>query len=135
MNVALGRDEVGHKFRAGDHRTPEGSYRISGAARESRFYRFIPIDYPSEEDAKQGLASGRISTADYQRIRRAHERGETPPDDTAIGGNLGFHGEGKRWRGDSQDLDWTYGCIAMTDDEIDWITERVEPGVPVWIHP
>jgi murein L,D-transpeptidase YafK len=135
MKVALGREEIGPKTRSGDHRTPEGKYRISDKASASRFHLFLPIDYPSKEDAEAAFSEGRVSRAEYHRVVRAHERGAPPPHDTALGGNLGFHGEGDRWRGDSEDLDWTYGCIAVTDAEIEFIAERVEPGVPVWIHP
>ena len=78
---------------------------------------------------------GRISEEDFWRIWAAHQRGETPPSDTPLGGALGFHGEGERWRGDSADLDWTFGCVAMTDAEIDFLAERLEPGTPVEILP
>jgi murein L,D-transpeptidase YafK len=135
MKVALGREGVGHKWRSGDHRTPEGEYQIVGNARPGRFHLFLPIDYPSRGDAAAALAAGRLSRADYERILRAHAEGVLPPDDTPIGGNLGFHGEGDRWKGDSRHLDWTYGCIAVTDEEIELLASRVEPRVPVRIHP
>ena len=48
---------------------------------------------------------------------------------------LALHGEGERWRGDSADLDWTYGCVALGDEEIDFLAERVEVGTPVDIVP
>ena len=135
MRVALGRDARGHKLRSGDHRTPEGEYRVVGAARPGRHHLFLRIDYPSRRDAEVALAEGRLPRSDYERILRAHADGMPPPDDTAIGGNLGFHGEGDRWRGDSRHLDWTYGCIAVTDDEIELLVSRVDPGASVWIHP
>jgi murein L,D-transpeptidase YafK len=135
MQVALGRDAEGHKRRAGDHRTPEGDYQVVGSARPGRYHLFLPIDYPSPSDTEAAFVEGRLSKADYDRIREAHAAGALPPDDTAIGGNLGFHGEGDRWRGESRHLDWTYGCIALTDDEIELLAARVGPGVPVRIHP
>lgn len=135
MRVALGREPEGPKRDAGDWRTPEGSYRISAPSRPSRFHRFIPIDYPSLEDARLAFEEGRISRATFERILAAHERGLPPPGDTALGGALGLHGEGERWRGDSADLDWTYGCVALTDEEIDFIAERAEVGTPVVILP
>jgi len=135
VDIAVGRDEGGPKTRAGDHRTPEGRYQIVGASRTGRFHLFIAIDYPSRKDAAEALADGRLSEADYQRIMQAHERGVLTPHQTPLGGDLGFHGEGDRWQGDSQYLNWTYGCIGMRDDEIDFLAERLSPGVPVWIHP
>jgi hypothetical protein len=135
MTVALGRETDGAKMRAGDTRTPEGRYRVNGPARSSRFHLFIPIDYPSLDDARAARADGRISDAAYQRIAGAHARGEAPPGDTALGGQLGFHGEGERWRGDSVDLDWTNGCVGLSDADIDFLAARVEVGTPVAISP
>jgi len=133
--VALGRDDTGPKLRAGDWRTPEGRYRIAGPARPSRFHLFLPIDYPSVEDAERALAEGRLSRADHRRILDAHARGARPPADTALGGDLGFHGEGERWRGDSLHLDWTYGCVALSDPDLDFLVERVDPETIVEIAP
>jgi murein L,D-transpeptidase YafK len=135
MTVALGRDTDGPKRNAGDARTPEGYYRISGPPRPSRFYRFVPIDYPSMADAATARADGRLSEADYRRIAAAHGLGKPPPADTALGGHFGFHGEGKRWRGDSRYLDWTNGCIGLTDADVDFIAERTAIGTQVMIAP
>jgi murein L,D-transpeptidase YafK len=131
--VALSR-EKGPKRVRGDRRVPEGQYRIVGRARESRFHRFLPIDYPSRADAELALAQGRITPAESDAIARAHARGRLPPQDTALGGQLGFHGEGERWRGDLE-LDWTEGCIAVSDQVIDLLARRVPPGTPVVIDP
>ena len=135
IDVAIGRNEVGHKLRSGDHKTPEGRYRIAAPARSGRYHLFIPIDYPSLEDAARALEAGRISSVDFDRIADAHRAGEPPPIDTGLGGDVGFHGEGERWRGDSRYHDWTYGCIALTDDDIERLSDRVTVGVPVLIHP
>ena len=56
-----------------------------------------------------------------------------PPPDTPLGGLLGLHGEGARWRGDSKQLDWTYGCIALPDAELDFVIARVRKGTPLTI--
>jgi murein L,D-transpeptidase YafK len=135
MKVALGRQPVGAKIARGDHRTPEGSYFVSGPAQRNRFHRFIPIDYPSRRDADAALAAGTISASEHARIlaRRAYDR--PPPQDTALGGGLGLHGEGTRWLGESAALDWTFGCIAVRDHEIDFLAQRVKAGTPVWILP
>ena len=130
--AAFGRDP-GTKRAAGDERTPEGDYRVAGPARPSRFHRFLPIDYPSAADADAALAAGRLSPADHRRIVEAHRRGELPPADTPLGGLLGLHGEGARWRGDSKQLDWTYGCIALPDTELDFVIARVRQGTPITI--
>jgi murein L,D-transpeptidase YafK len=133
--AAFGRVPSGPKRAAGDERTPEGEYRISGPARPSRFHRFVPIDYPSVADADAALAEKRISRDDHRRIVEAHRRGAMPPQDTPLGGLLGLHGEGKRWRGESKALDWTYGCIALPDAELDFVADRVKKGTPITIVP
>jgi hypothetical protein len=135
VTAAFGRDPSGPKAAAGDHRTPEGEYRVAGPARPSRFHRFVPIDYPSPADADAALAEGRLSRADHRRIREAHERGVMPPQDTPLGGLLGLHGEGARWRGDSKQLDWTFGCIGLADRDLDFVADRVKRGTPVSILP
>ncbi len=135
MTAALGREPAGPKLENGDLRTPEGSYRVVEPARNSRFHLFIPIDYPSRSDADAALAAGRISLGDYTRIRQALEAGELPPADTPLGGDIGIHGEGWRWQGDSEDLDWTLGCVAVSDEEIEFLGARLEMGTPVEILP
>jgi murein L,D-transpeptidase YafK len=131
--AAFGRDPIGTKRTAGDYRTPEGDYHVAGPARPSRFHRFLPIDYPSAADAETALAEGRLSAADHRRILEAHRNGALPPQDTPLGGQLGLHGEGPRWRGESKQLDWTYGCIALADGDLDFVIARVRIGTPVSI--
>ena len=109
--IALAR-ERGPKRAAGDQRMPEGEYRSPGAARRSRFYLFIPIDYPSRADADLALAEGRIPKDVHAAIARAHKTRRLPPQDTALGGLVGIHGEGERWKGDDR-LNWTEGCVAI----------------------
>lgn len=133
--AALGRRRGAAKRAAGDERTPEGDYRVSGPPRASRFHLFLPLDYPSRADADRALADGRISKRDYRRIALAHHHGRHPPGDTPLGGEIGLHGEGRRWRGDSADLDWTLGCVALADDDIAYLAHRVEVGTPVRILP
>jgi len=135
MTAALGREPQGAKQREGDWRTPEGRYRVSGTLAHNRFHGFIPIDYPSLIDAQDALLDGRIRKRDYRRIADAHERGEQPPDDTPLGGGIGIHGEGSRWAGDSEYLDWTYGCVAVSDADLDFLAERLEVGAEVLILP
>ncbi len=135
LPVALGRIPRGAKQRAEDRRTPEGRYRVVERPRPSRFHIFIPIDYPSIHDAQRGLDAGEISPEIYERVRRAEQQGKLPPQDTILGGAIGLHGEGVKWRGESGRSDWTLGCIALTDRDIEFIAERVEIGTEVRIEP
>jgi len=133
--VALGRSPVGPKNEMGDMKTPEGLYHITGPREPSRFHGFIPVDYPSVGDAERAVAARRLSREDYGRIVEAHRRGDLPPPDTPLGGMIGIHGQGERWREYSLELDWTFGCVAITDDALDFLADRVKPGIPVEILP
>ncbi len=113
--VSLGGQPVGPKERQGDHRTPEGRYVIDSRNAASRFHRALHISYPNEDDKK-----------------RARARGQDP------GGQIMIHGlpNGYAWMGKGQLLyDWTDGCIAVTNEEIDEIWELVRNGTPVEIRP
>lgn len=135
MVVALGRERFGAKSVKNDMKTPEGEYRVTGPARASRFHRFIPIDYPSRADAERARQEGRLSSVEYRRILDSHERGVAPPGDTALGGGLGLHGEGEKWRDISEDLDWTLGCLGLSDADIEFLAERISIGTPIEIRP
>jgi murein L,D-transpeptidase YafK len=134
LPIALARAS-GPKRARGDQRMPEGEYRIAAPPRPSaRFHRFLPIDYPSPADADLALAEGRLSRRERDAIVRAHRKGRMPPQDTPLGGDLGFHGEGERWRGELA-LDWTDGCVALADADVEWLGAFAPPGTPVRIEP
>lgn len=135
FTVALGRTPAGAKQLRGDARVPEGVYHLVGEPRPSRFHRFWVIDYPSVTDAERGVAARRISQGQARAIASAHAAGRLPPQDTALGGWIGLHGEGRRWRGDSAHLDWTQGCLALADVDLDFLIARTPPGTPVEIGP
>jgi murein L,D-transpeptidase YafK len=105
--IALGGNPVGPKERQGDNKTPEGTYVIDSRNKDSRYHLSLHISYPNERDKK-----------------RAKELGVSP------GGNIMIHGikNGFSWVGDAHtEVDWTKGCIAVTDEEIEEIA-RVAPN-------
>ncbi len=113
--VALGGEPVGPKTRQGDHRTPEGVYVIDGRNARSQFHRSLRISYPNAADRE-----------------RAHKLGVSPGGDIFIHGlpnGYGLIGAAHRAR------DWTDGCIAVTDSEIEEIWKLVNNGTPLEIHP
>jgi murein L,D-transpeptidase YafK len=113
--VALGGQPVGKKVRQGDRKTPEGRYLLDRRNPHSKFHRSIHISYPNGED----LANAR-------RLR-------VPP-----GGDIFLHGlpNGLGSVGAAhRAVDWTDGCIAVTDQEIDEIWNLVADGTPIVIHP
>ena len=113
--IALGGNPVGLKEREGDHKTPEGTYVLDRRNAKSRYYRSIHISYPNEEDRE-----------------RARKLGVSP------GGDVMVHGlpNGFGWLGATNRVyDWTDGCIAVTDQEMDEIWSAVPDGTPIEIKP
>lgn len=125
--VGLG-DPEGAKQRQGDRRTPEGKLRIVTRNATSNFHRFLGISYPTASDAERGLRDGLISRTQADAIRAASSAGRVPPWNTALGGTVGIHGGGG-------EVDWTLGCVAVTDDEIDELFEVVRVGTPLEVLP
>ncbi|MFZ0338743.1 MAG: L,D-transpeptidase family protein, partial [Terracidiphilus sp.] len=113
--VALGRGSSGPKERAGDNKTPEGEYVIDEKNAKSRFHLALHISYPNADDKK-----------------RARDAGNDP------GGAVMIHGleNGLGWLGPIQhDMDWTEGCIAVNNSEIEEIWRLVPTGTPIEIKP
>lgn len=113
--VALGRGGIGPKQIAGDNKVPEGTYRIVSRNPHSAFYRALRVGYPTPSQSAA-----------------AHSRGVDP------GGDIMIHGirNGLGWLGPAQRLvDWTKGCIAVTDPEMDQIWNAVPDGTPIEIRP
>lgn len=113
--VALGQQPVGDKIRRGDNRTPEGLFRIEARNAQSRYHLALRISYP-----------------DAAHSARARALGVSP------GGDIMIHGLPKRqaWVGAAhRDFDWTEGCIAVTNAEIEEIFGAVPVGTPIHIKP
>jgi len=126
--VGLGPVPIGHKEQQGDGRTPEGDYYVCTRLERSRFHRFLGLSYPGIADARRGLRSGLTSRADHDRILAAHRKRRQPPWGTRLGGAVGIHGSG----GSS---DWTAGCVAVEDREVEELFTALPLGTPVKIEP
>lgn len=125
--VGLGEPE-GDKERQGDRRTPEGDLTIVTHNAQSQFHRFLGLSYPSADDADRGLAEGLVTAEQAAAIRYADAHDRLPPWNTRLGGTVGIHGGGG-W------ADWTLGCVAVTDEEIEELFEVVKVGTPITITP
>ncbi len=113
--IGLGKSPRGHKEKQGDNKTPEGIYYISGRNENSAFYRSLKISYPNQND-----------------IENAEKNNLSP------GNNIMIHGEPKDpkiaplW---GKKRDWTAGCIAVTNEEIEEIWSLVADGTEIEIKP
>ena len=113
--IALGREPVGPKRREGDGRTPEGRYTIDRRNARSKYHLSLHISYPSAADVARATSMAK-----------------------SAGGDIMIHGlpNGYAWVGAAHRLhDWTAGCIAVTNPEIEEIVKLVPLGTPVEIRP
>ncbi len=136
FRIATGKGGKGTKRRQGDSKTPVGTYRIMKFKDSDRFNYFIQLDYPNLIDAWYGYKNKIINARDFKRIARAYKNREAPPQDTALGGFIGIHGLGKTNEKKltiHQNLDWTDGCIALTNEEIHELKRFVDVGTQVVI--
>jgi murein L,D-transpeptidase YafK len=132
-SIAIGRGGAGFKSHRGDNITPYGNYRIGWVGEKSSFRKFFGLTYPSTEDAAKALKQGIINQLTYDRISLAHRYHQIPPQNTPLGGQIGIHGLG---RGDArihEAFNWTHGCIALTNSQIDHLSQWVDTGTIVKI--
>lgn len=113
--VVFGRNPVGHKQQEGDGRTPEGTYSLDFKKSDSAFYKAFHISYPNPKDIESAKARG------------------VPP-----GGSIMVHGQknhfGWAWF-ITKYFNWTNGCIALSNSDMDDIWESVDTGTPIEIKP
>jgi murein L,D-transpeptidase YafK len=126
--VGLGLNPVPDKTRQGDRATPEGEFYIFTKNDKSAFYLSLGISYPNVEDAERGLRDKLISQAQHDAIVRAIKRKATPPQNTALGGDIYIHGNGAN-------SDWTWGCVALENEDVKELFDAVPVGTPVTIRP
>ena len=114
-HVSFGANPRGHKLQEGDKRTPEGKYILDYKKTDSAFYKSIHISYPNELDRK-----------------KAQEKGVNP------GGAIMIHGQknGLGWLYFiSRYFNWTNGCIALSNKDMDEVWDAVDVGTPIEIKP
>ena len=156
--IQLGKRPRGTKTRKNDSRTPDGTYRICGHNRGSRYYLSLQLNYPNEADVDQALGQKRINAAQAQSLKDALAAGDCPCGRTRLGGEIFIHGQ---WppitrqlrrekrkpsaRTDLQagDLDpgrmrqfynWTSGCIGMANPDIRDLFKFLPNGTTVEIR-
>lgn len=140
--VCLGTSPQGPKTITGDSKTPEGDYFICYKSTASRFHRFLGISYPGIEDAQKAFENGVISLDNRDSIIHSIRNGKTPPWETKMGGWVGIHGYPSENYENIWTLllfpkphNWTNGCIAMWNFEIEELFPKVSLGTPVLIVP
>ena len=136
-HIAFGKGGNGPKREAGDSKTPLGVYRIIDFNNNSNFYYFMLLDYPNLLDAWYGYKNNIISAAEFKQIATAYKSRQKPPQNTRLGGNIGIHGIGKVTSERMmihEGFNWTNGCIALTNDQINELKKYVSIGTKVVIR-
>ena len=113
--IAMGDAPKGHKLREGDQRTPQGRYVLDYKKSDSAFYRSIHISYPNDEDKLRAQALG-ISPGGMIMIHGQNPRSSLSPEEP-------------------QKYNWTNGCIAVTNKEMDELWRMIDEGTPIEIWP
>lgn len=135
--ISHGRGGKGTKIRTGDKKTPTGTYRAINFKSNSKFHFFIQLNYPNPLDAWRGYRNEVISAAEFKRIVLAYKRNSLPPQNTGLGGYIGIHGIGLM--NDEKNRiheahNWTEGCIAVTNEEINELRKYISLGTKVVIR-
>ncbi|MCH1923799.1 L,D-transpeptidase family protein [Shewanella sp. C32] len=113
--IAMGDSPKGHKLSEGDQRTPEGRYVLDYKKPNSAYYRSIHISYPNDEDRFRARALG-VSPGGQIMIHGENPHSDLPPEE-------------------AQQYNWTNGCIAVTNKQMDEIWQLVQAGTPIEIWP
>ena len=127
-DIALGFAPKGDKEREGDGKTPEGEFYVFTKNPKSQFYLSLGLSYPNAEAAERGLKTKLITQAEYNAIIKAIKEKKMPPQKTALGGEIYIHGGGT-------ESDWTWGCTALSNEEIRELFETIPVGTKVIVEP
>jgi lipoprotein-anchoring transpeptidase ErfK/SrfK len=134
-HAEFGDNGIGDKKIAGDHKTPEGTFYVSeksvlSPADKYLGSRWMRLSYPNIEDGHWGLKTGLIDKATYAEIISAFNQKRTPPQRTPLGGGVGIHGGSVPEFGHN----WTWGCVGLSNKDVEEIYDFVTIGTPVIIQ-
>lgn len=137
FRITYGKGGKGAKRVVGDRKTPLGVYKIVNFKGDSKFHYFMQLDYPNLLDAWYGYKNKVITANEFKYITTSIKNDGVPPQDTKLGGYIGIHGLGEttdQKLAIHNELNWTQGCIAMTNEEINVLKEYVDIGTRVIIN-
>ena len=126
--IVLGFAPEGDKEQEGDGKTPLGEFYVFTKNEKSRFYLSLGLSYPSIDDAARGLKENLISPEEHAAIVKAVNEKRMPPQNTRLGGEIYIHGGGI-------EKDWTWGCVALKNEEMKELFDAVPAGAKVTILP
>lgn len=133
-HIAIGRKGAGFDKHRNDDKTPLGEYRIGWINENSKYHRFFGLTYPNLDNAKRAYQDGLLGENTFRSILRANLDDDIPPQNTPLGGQIGIHGLGHADSSVHESFDWTHGCIALTDEQIDRLSQWIRKGTLVVIR-
>lgn len=133
-NIAIGSNGAAVSRRRGDETTPLGEFTITDIRPSKRFELFMAINYPNREHTERAFLEERISREEYNILRVDLDQGRLPPQDTSLGGFLGIHGLGWSSPEIHKAVNWTDGCIALTNEQLDELADWVSVGTRVVVR-
>lgn len=133
-HVAIGNSGATRLRLKGSRMTPLGEFKIERINRKSQFNTFYGINYPTQEVVEEALSRGLITPREYRRFLRDKQRTQLTPADTRLGGHIGIHGLGQRDARIHRRYDWTDGCLAIENKDLEKIGPWLRRGTKVLIH-
>ena len=132
--VAIGRNGTAKTRFEGDGKTPLGAFEVAWINDKSNYHLFFGLNYPTREHAERAFRSHLIDLKTYLDIQLAFDNHEVPPQDTPLGGFIGIHGLGNADPVIHRSANWTQGCVALTDTQIERLAAWIKPGTKVVIR-
>ncbi len=133
-NISIGRGGVTREKFRGDNKTPLGVFHIAWVNEKSKYHLFFGLDYPNLPYVKSGWLRGMLDKPTFRALIRANFDAAVPPQDTPLGGYIGIHGLGQADRRIHGLFNWTRGCIALTNAQIDQLRRWIGVGTTVVIR-
>lgn len=133
-NLALGSGGPAPLHMAGDATTPLGEFRIMHINRTSRFHIFLGLNYPTRRHMAQAHAAGLVDAITHEAFLSMLDSRKVPPQNSPLGGHIGIHGIGEGDPSIHARYDWTQGCIALTNEQIEQLSQLVGVGTRVFIR-
>jgi murein L,D-transpeptidase YafK len=133
-HISLGSGGVSDVHYQGDETTPIGEYTVLWINRDSPFDNFVGLNYPNRQHAEIALRDGKLTLQEYERIVWAARHQQRPPFNTALGGRIGIHGIGLGDKRIHEAVNWTNGCVALTNEEMRELMQWIRIGTKVSIR-
>jgi murein L,D-transpeptidase YafK len=133
-NIAIGSNGSTLNKQRGDEKTPLGEFTITQIRRSERFKLFMALNYPNLEHTERAFQEHRIDAKEYKALRYDLEHGRPPSQSTSLGGQLGIHGVGTGDMKIHETVNWTDGCIALTNEQLLELAGWVAVGTRVIVR-